>query len=952
MTEESNDFECKWRHFLRVHENPWILDHKVQTTVLYPAAGVIAMVIEAMNQRFTKGEDDKDIVGFELLGLQLDAALIVPNDSHGLEVALQIKTPSQVGEVDGKNPSCEFYLASKPLHGPWRRNASGGVRLCLNLEGHQAADSTHGQTFKNLAKTCTQSISPRHLYEQLDIVGMNYGPLFRNIVSLSKSDSACIARIQVPDTRSRMPFKFEFPHIIHPATMDSMFQTLFALKSEPMVPHYIERVFVTSESRTTPGTRFEGFAKIEKTGARNTVATIDMSMDGWSHSRILVEGLRFTKISHPDPRQNTFLPNHRNLTSRMVWKPDTTSIYSKDLTEVIEALAHKYPSFSVLQIGGDVEIAKTILRLLQSGDNLPPRLTRYTISEERDGNVFDELSSSFTNDQVTGFLEKKPPTTTGEGLPTYNLVIVGLGHSVDILRLQSKLRPRGLLILHSTDPKRSNSFPYERVPFFYWAPGQVPGETLGQASLGSEQFHYLIAPRVKATVREAVLLVTGHEQATIWISAFCRYFLEIGVKLDVRDWSTAVECVKGKICIIAAFLSDETENDIEVWDEPTFYAFKTLQNLASGILWVTRSASCEVTAVGTSFLGLAQTLMSEDPSKRIVTLGLGNNPFSEDSVAKTSRTIFEESFCVQEHGALVETEYVSDDIGRIHIPRLKPLEKLNAVIHGHYSHDTITRIYMGDKEHRLELKIDDAGIEFGGLHWCLSPGKPGLAPDEVEVEFRAAALQAMDIRTLQGQTMENHLGLDIFGIVSAIGSNVQDLRAGDSVVGLTSDGTFRNRLRIHRDHVKKEALIPDGTDFPYTPSFYVSAYYAFVTSTIRTIGYGKQMQGVFIHGGASGYGRAAILLIRRVIPSVEVYTTVLGKNSDSQRKDLRQLGVPEERIFDGNSDRFARVLRRLAPLGVDIAYNTTQENIEACMQCVREGEFRDFPLFSLAFPGN
>lgn len=45
-TTDSVPFEPRWRGFLRVSENPCIQDHQVQKTIVYPAAGMVSMVLE------------------------------------------------------------------------------------------------------------------------------------------------------------------------------------------------------------------------------------------------------------------------------------------------------------------------------------------------------------------------------------------------------------------------------------------------------------------------------------------------------------------------------------------------------------------------------------------------------------------------------------------------------------------------------------------------------------------------------------------------------------------------------------------------------------------------------------------------------------------------------------------------------------------------------------------
>ncbi|KAI0007048.1 ketoacyl-synt-domain-containing protein [Xylariaceae sp. FL0662B] len=344
-TADSIPFQPRWRGFFRLSENPWIQEHQVQKTIIYPAAGMIAMVLEATKQLGLEGSH-----GVEITQFGIKKAMIIPPTAHGLEHALNLnKQTNQAATAPGKNvESFQFSIYSKQLDGPWQEHGEGlvtihrrkrpeGTRAEHQLHReNQLQSARHYQAYLDTKNNCDETIMPRQLYETLDVIGMNYGPVFRNISSLYKKDNACIATIRIPDTRSGMPANFEFPHIIHPATLDSIFQTAFAIGGEPMVPSFISSFYVSMESSGLPRTGEElvTHTHAERRRLRDASASFIVSDASWLASSgprhaplITIKDMNFTALKiATDSVEGGFLPNHRTLCSEIVWENMEVSI--------------------------------------------------------------------------------------------------------------------------------------------------------------------------------------------------------------------------------------------------------------------------------------------------------------------------------------------------------------------------------------------------------------------------------------------------------------------------------------------------------------------------------------------------------------------------------------------------------------------------------------------------
>lgn len=132
------------------------------------------------------------------------------------------------------------------------------------------------------------------------------------------------------------------------------------------------------------------------------------------------------------------------------------------------------------------------------------------------------------------------------------------------------------------------------------------------------------------------------------------------------------------------------------------------------------------------------------------------------------------------------------------------------------------------------------------------------------MQVKASALNFRDVIAALGKV--ELFGIGCVGIITAVGSNVPDLRVGDCV-GALSSGAFSTMFRCTASCVVQ---IPEDMNFEdraSLPTIFCTAYHTLVNVARLSKG-----ESIFIHAASGGVGQAAIMLSRSI--GAEIYATV------------------------------------------------------------------------------
>ncbi|KAF5027261.1 hypothetical protein F66182_634 [Fusarium sp. NRRL 66182] len=912
-TADAISFEPRWRGFLRISENPWIQDHQVQKTTIYPAAGMVTMALQGASQ-LTKNKEG--LLGYEITNMRIEKAMIVPGTAHGLETAMNFKQMSSASGDKTQGLAFEFCIYSKQLDSPWEQNATGCIQIRYKHGQWKVGFQQHRNRYESLQATCKESVVPRQLYELLDIVGMNYGSLFQNITQILRGDRACITKVRIPDTQSKMPAKFEYDHLIHPATLDSMFQTPFAIQNDPMVPTLIKSIFVSAEISRDVSKGFDGYSTAARSGVRDASAEIVMAQSGWERPSVVISGLQFTGISTSSDEPGGFLPNNRTLCTQISWMEDITFTRVRTLEDFVKRLAHKFPGLSILQVGGSPCVVKQVLSAMPKNSDQTPWFSRYSVAEIHPAENTLDILSDVKGHPTEPFVEKRS-VDGSEPLPDYHLILVCTENGVDTSKLFGHLKQPGYLTESFT---KVNFNPDQNVVISHEYP-----QPNGKNVFMRFRVHHHTQPQSWSSVPDVAVLLPNNPPPDVQMLAgnlVIKLNPSVQVRtMELREVLDDPARLRGKVVIsLVDFSAGATAGaSVFCWDEADFKAFHTLQQLTKGILWITRGANMVPSnPKAAPIIALARTLMSEDPLKTIATFDLNaSTGLNSEFVVENILLIFLQTFGAAQASGPREMEY-AERLGVIYVPRLVPIVPLNDIVENRIASE-VTKVAFHSYPRHLRLQIAKPGLTDDSLIFSAGT-KFAPKPSEVEVIFESAPLSPVDLETAMGKTVDSEVGSSVQGGIGRIGRNVSGFMTGDRVSALVDGGSVQSNINIDSRFVRKWCS-------HLCLSHCVSAIHCLVK--VGRISLGKS---VLIQAGASSAGLAAVAVAAQFCH--QIFATVMGPDTDQQRTVLEEMGLEASHIIDANSDNFARVVCDcVGGRGVDIVYNPTQEHIETNFQC-------------------
>ncbi|MEC9465245.1 MAG: SDR family NAD(P)-dependent oxidoreductase, partial [Myxococcota bacterium] len=206
-------------------------------------------------------------------------------------------------------------------------------------------------------------------------------------------------------------------------------------------------------------------------------------------------------------------------------------------------------------------------------------------------------------------------------------------------------------------------------------------------------------------------------------------------------------------------------------------------------------------------------------------------------------------------------------------------------------------------------------------------GAEELEAGQIRIAMRAAGINFRDVLNVLGMVPVPWLGLELAGVVSELGPEVEGLSLGDRVWGM-GRASFASHSVADARLVAK---VPEGLSFEEAatmPLTYLTAFYALVD-----LGELKPGERVLIHAGAGGVGMAAIQLAQLI--GAEVFATA----SEPKWDVLRAMGISDDHIASSRSLGFGAAFTAVTEgAGVDVVLNSlAREFVDESLDLLGEG---------------
>ncbi|KAF2971310.1 hypothetical protein GQX73_g2264 [Xylaria multiplex] len=332
----------RWRKHLSLESAPWIKDHEVMGTVIYPATGMLAMALDAaMHTR----QEDREVSGFYIQHCQFISPIIVgKNWDDSTEVIVQLR---YIRNSPEKKTVWSEVEISTHIQAQWTLCFKATIQT--EYQEAVATQVDHGKE-KRLKKqrvthhchkaieSCTAPLDSGSFYQNCQESGLSYGKSFQLLNNIRwDGDATVIASVDLT-TENCPPTSF-----FQPAVLDCAFQLFLARTTNGLtdavpaaVPSILRGAWFAASGWQPPDTSSLHFFT-NRVGNSN-VDLPDGSLCVLSDSGLPVcsiKRLSFARVSTGDDDQKSLV--RRPLLYGIEWAPQLSLLSKEQLYKACDA---------------------------------------------------------------------------------------------------------------------------------------------------------------------------------------------------------------------------------------------------------------------------------------------------------------------------------------------------------------------------------------------------------------------------------------------------------------------------------------------------------------------------------------------------------------------------------------------------------------------------------------
>lgn len=225
---------------------PWLSDHKVAQSVIFPGAGYIEILLSAMKEVSIR----KPKV---LKKIQFYKALMITDAED-----VRLKT------VVSSNESCiEIFAGLGSKQGEWQLHASADlIEGSYTTPKENPVDSLKLEDFSD--------IPIKELYQKFNDMGLEYGETFQSVKGLKQLGKTAIINLEVTK---------DSQYILHPALVDGAFQSMLALLDTNAESAYLPVSIDDIKIHQLPEGKCQAILTLKSYTKRKIIADLVMLVD-------------------------------------------------------------------------------------------------------------------------------------------------------------------------------------------------------------------------------------------------------------------------------------------------------------------------------------------------------------------------------------------------------------------------------------------------------------------------------------------------------------------------------------------------------------------------------------------------------------------------------------------------------------------------------------------------
>ncbi|KAL8912790.1 MAG: hypothetical protein Q9171_002248 [Xanthocarpia ochracea] len=830
-----------WKKTLRVNDLSWLKDHKMGQEIVFPAAGFIAMAVEAIyqsNEALTQLESQVPIEcpRYRLRNVTFDKALV-------LEEGEEHKIMLTLSPVPGGKSSWNEFVVSSLLDGVWKENSRGLIRVEEEVDS-RASEAT--------LKPLTHTTPGQTWYKAMNDAGYNFGPLFQKQLEVESISGRRHNRSLVSLTEPESDYPQSL-YPLHPVCIDGCLQTSApslwkgdrSSVNAVLVPAIIDEVIIAcrelpqsaiSETSST----YVGLGRREVTQSYMSNVSVYNPSSGSLVFR--VSGLRYHRL---DTQEDPYAAHNY---SQLTWKPDISTMSQETLgafankllasdadsdqdhawnmtNQLVDLVAHKTPNVKVLEINMLRDDSTSVwLNGKTANRSIKAACAQYHYASGNATTLIaaQEQYESVENAEFSLLEIHKPNIDLPLSEDGFGLVIVRL-HMLEpdsmptvVQNANALLSDGGHLLLIEHDTSGEGFVAVESQV-------QVCDTVKALATvLEKHGFHHTVhVPCEQSDVLRSVTIATArpsivHAAPSQQIDVV-RFSSSTPITQKIEDGLKGIgwilsghhapfKNVKRKGIVLV--LDDLSTALLPTIREEQWESLKALTQVGSKILWATESSQLDVTKPEKAMAhGLFRTVRAEDPSVGVTTLDVesASGPKTIQAIDTVLRSL--QRPASKTH---VENEYVERD-GVISICRILPNHPVNHAEQEDRQGADLLVMDLHKAGTCVRLQCERLGTIDSFCYTEVDSVELPLPDGCVEVEIAAAGLNFKDIAITMGIIPENQhlLGLEGAGVIRRVGRLATQFTVGQRVL-VFEKGTFGNRIVATTE---RTMAIPDSMTF-------------------------------------------------------------------------------------------------------------------------------------------